>query len=506
MKVWMAAALLVAATAAIYWQTIGHGFLQFDDHAYIVANPHVRGGLTPANALWALFTRQASNWHPLAWMSHMADCSLFGIWPGGHHLTSVVLHAINALLVMAVMRSLGETPASAAVVAGLFALHPLRVESVAWVAERKDLLCGAFFLLAVWAHVATARGRLPRGIGLAACAAATALGALSKGMIVTLPCVLLLVDWWPLRRLAWSPGEPSGRPAGLGRLLIEKLPLFAISAAASWMTVWSQETAFASMTDVPLRLRVAGAAINVADYLGMFFAPSNLAGFYPWDPARITPLRTAASLVLVAVVTGIAVAAQGRQPRLLVGWLWFLGMLVPVSGVVQVGRASLADRFTYLPQIGLAWVCTGIAFDAWTSIAAGIEDPPRRRRFQSLGAAVAAGSLATLAAISWFQAMHWRNTESFWRRSLACAPRNATGHLNLAVELRGEGRLGEAMQHLAAAHAIEPNAVDILLTFGLALSAAGRRTEAEECLARAAAIEPSNQAVRAALQRLRRTE
>ena len=506
MKPWAAAGLLVAATAAIYWQTLGHEFLRFDDHAYIVANPHVRGGLTPENATWALSTRHASNWHPLTWLSHMADCSLYGMWPGGHHLTSVVLHATNALLVLMVMRSLGESPAVCALVAAVFAVHPLRVESVAWVAERKDLLCAAFFLLAVWAHVATARGRLSRGVGLAATAAAMALGALSKGMIVTLPCVLLLLDWWPLRRLAWSPGGPSGQPVGPVRILLEKLPLFAISAAVSWMTIWSQETAIASMTDVPLRLRVAGAAINVADYLGMFLAPTNLAGFYPWDPVKITPLRTFASVALIAAVTAIAVAGRERQPRLLVGWLWFLGMLVPVSGVVQVGRANLADRFTYLPQIGLAWACVGIAFDAWNSVASGIGDPLRRRRFQAAGVALAAASLATLAGISWFQTMHWRDTQALWRRSLACSPRNATGHLNLAVQLRDEGRLGEALQHLAAAHEIEPNAVDILLTFGLALSAAGRLTEAEQCFARAATLEPSNKAVRAAVQRLRPPE
>ena len=492
MRARTAAVLIVAAIAAIYWQTLGHSFLRFDDHAYIAANPHVRGGLTPAGALWALTARQASNWHPLAWISHMADCSLYGMWPGGHHLTSVVLHAVNALLVMAVMRSFGETPAVAAVAASLFAVHPLRVESVAWVAERKDLLCGTFFLLAVWAHAATGRGRLRRGIGLAAGAAAMALGAVSKGMIVTLPCVLLLLDWWPLRRTAGSPGGPAGPPAGVPQLVLEKLPLFAISAAASWMTIWSQERAIASLGDVPLRLRLAGAVINVADYVGMFFAPASLAGFYPWDPARITPFRTAASLAIVAAVTAIAVAVRDRQPRLLVGWLWFLGMLVPVSGVVQVGRANLADRFTYLPQIGLAWAVAGLAFDAWRSVATGIEDPLRRRRFQAMGVSVAAGSLATLAAISWFQATHWRDTESFWRRSLACSPRNATGHLNLAVELRDGSRLGEALVHLAAAHEIEPNAADILLTLGLALSDAGRLTEAEQCFARAATLEPRN--------------
>jgi protein O-mannosyl-transferase len=500
------AIVLVAAIAAIYWQTLGHGFLRFDDHAYIVANPHVRGGLTASNAHWALTARQASNWHPLAWVSHMADCSAYGLWPGGHHLTNVVLHAINALLVMAVMRSLGETLPVAAVVAGLFAVHPLRVESVAWVAERKDLLCGTFFLLAVWAHVATVRGAIRSGIGLPLCAVAMALGALSKGMIVTLPCVLLLLDWWPLRRLVWSPGGPAHTATGVVGVVVEKLPLFAISAATCWMTIWAQETAIASMTDVPLRLRLAGAAINVADYLGMFLAPVNLSGFYPWDPARITAARTAASLAVITTVTVIAVATRDRQPRLLVGWLWFLGMLVPVSGIVQVGRANLADRFTYLPMVGLAWAIVGIAFDAWQNAAATFGDPSRRRWCERLGAAVAAATLLTLAAISWFQTTHWRDTQTFWRRSLACSPRNATGHLNIAVDLRDQGRLDEALFHLASAHEIEPNAVDILLTLGIALADAGRRTEAEQCLARAAALEPGNPAVGQAYRRIRRPE
>jgi len=499
----IAAVLLVAAIAAIYGQTLGHGFLRFDDHAYIVANPHVRGGLTPANAAWALTARQASNWHPLAWMSHMADCSLHGMWPGGHHLTSVVLHAVNALLMLAVMRSLGETPAVAAVAAGLFAVHPLRVESVAWVAERKDLLCGTFFLLSVWAHAATVRGLVNRNVGCAACAAAMACGALSKGMIVTLPCVLLLLDWWPLRRLPWSPGGPAGAPARIAGLVLEKLPLFVISALACWMTVWSQERAIASLDDVPLRLRLAGAAINVVDYLGMFFAPVNLAGFYPWDPARITPFRTAASLAVIAAVTAIAVVARDRQPRLLVGWLWFLGMLVPVSGIVQVGRANLADRFTYLPQIGLAWACAGIAVEAWRGMAARSREAAGRRRIEAAGVVIVAAVLLTLAGISWFQVTHWRDTQSLWRRSLACAPRNSTGHLNLAVELRDEGRLGEAILHLAAAHEIEPSAVDILVTLGVALADAGRPADAERCLARAAALEPRSPLVRDAWRRIR---
>jgi protein O-mannosyl-transferase len=498
--------MLVAAIAAIYWQTLGHGFLRFDDHAYIVANPHVRGGLTASNAVWALTARQASNWHPLAWISHMADCSVYGMWPGGHHLTSVILHAINALLVMAVMRSLGETPAAAAVIAGLFAVHPLRVESVAWVAERKDLLCGTFFLAAVWAHAATARGTIRSGIGLPLCAVAMALGALSKGMIVTLPCVLLLLDWWPLRRLSWSPGGPAGSPAGIARIVLEKLPLFAISAAACWITVWSQEKAIASMSDVPLRLRLAGVAINVVDYLGMFLAPVNLSGFYPWDPAKITAARTAASLAVITVVTVVAVATRDRQPRLLVGWLWFLGMLVPVSGIVQVGRANLADRFTYLPMIGLTWALGGMAFDAWQEAAGRFGDPSKRRRFEMLGIAIAATTLLTLAAISSFQTTHWRDTHTFWRRSLACSPRNATGHLNIAVDLRDRGRLDEALFHLASAHEIEPNAVDILLTLGIALADAGRRTEAEACLARAATLEPGNPAVGQAYRRIRRPE
>lgn len=505
MKPRMAAGLLIAVIAVIYGQTLSHGFLQFDDHAYIAANPHVRGGLTATNVLWALSARHASNWHPLAWISHMADCSLYGMWPGGHHLTSILIHVINALLVMGLMRSLGETRGVAALVAGLFAMHPLRVESVAWVAERKDLLCGTFFLLAVWIHAATVRGGLPRRTGLTACAVAMALGALSKGMIVTLPCVLLLLDWWPLRRLAWSPGGPAGPPARIAGLVLEKLPLFAISAAACWMTVWSQEQAIASVADVPLRLRLAGAVINIADYLGMFFAPVNLAGFYPWDSTRLTPMRTGFSLAVVVAVTAVAVAVRDRQPRLLVGWLWFLGVLVPVSGIVQVGRANLADRFTYLPQIGLAWACAGIAGEAWGGMAARSGDAAGRRRWGGAGIAMAAAVLLTLAAISSFQATHWRDTQSFWRRSLACSPRNATGHLNLAHELRKDGRLDESIVHLEIAHEIEPDAADILLALGIALADTGRPAEAARCLARAAELDPRNTEVEHAIRRLRQS-
>jgi hypothetical protein len=371
-------------------------------------------------------------------------------------------------------------------------VHPLRVESVAWVAERKDLLCGTFFLLAAWAHAVTVRGGLSRKTGLALCAVAMALGALSKGMIVTLPCVLLLLDWWPLRRLAWSPGGPAGPPASVAGLIVEKVPLFAISAAACWMTVWSQEQAIATVADVPLWLRLAGASTNVVDYLGMFLAPVNLAGFYPWDSARLTPWRTVASLAVIVAVTSAGVAVRDRQPRLLVGWLWFLGMLVPVSGVVQVGRANLADRFTYLPQIGLAWACVGIGVDMWNGLIRRFVPHGSEPRGRVVGVAVAMAVLAPCATLSYVQAMHWRDTETFWRRSLACAARNPTAHLNLGMELRDQGRLDEAIRHLAAAHALEPDAVDVLQTLGLALSDAGRLEQAHECLMRALAIDPEN--------------
>jgi hypothetical protein len=324
-------------------------------------------------------------------------------------------------------------------------------------------------------------------------------------MIVTLPCVLLLLDWWPLRRLAWSPGGPAGSPARIAGLVLEKLPLFAISAAACCMTVWSQEKAIASVADVPLRLRLAGAVINVADYLGMFFAPVNLAGFYPWDSTRLTPMRTGFSLAVVVTVTAVAVAVRNRQPRLLVGWLWFLGVLVPVSGIVQVGRANLADRFTYLPQIGLAWACAGIASEAWGGMAARSGDAAGRRRWGVAGIAMAAAVLLALAAISSFQATHWRETQSFWRRSLACSPRNATGHLNLAFELRKDGRHEESIFHLEIAHEIEPDAADILLALGIALADTGRPAEAARCLDRAAELDPRNTEVEHAIRRLRQS-
>jgi len=421
----LAATALFALVAGVFLPALNHGFITYDDPTYVTENAHVTGGLTWAGVKWAFRSTEASNWHPLTWLSHMEDCQVYGLRPWGHHLTSVLLHAIDAVLLFAVLRKMTGAPRRSLFVAALFGLHPLHVESVAWVSERKDVLSTAFWMLVLWAYARRAelaragRPGAPAFYGLSLLF--FALGLMCKPMLVTLPFVLLLLDYWPLGR--WTGPGTTARWA----LLLEKIPFLALSTAASAVTLIAQQggEAVASVADYPLPLRLANALIAYCRYLGKCFVPAKLAVFYPYFAEQPPFRETLLACAFLGAVTAAAMALARRRPYLLVGWLWFVGTLVPVIGLVQVGGQPMADRYSYVPLIGVFIMATWAVGDATASL-------PRRRA--ALGAAAGA-VLACLAVMTSRQLAFWRDGTSLFRHALAVTENNWVAHANLSATL-----------------------------------------------------------------------
>ena len=470
------AVTLFVVTAALYARAVSFDYVNYDDDIYTYANAHVQDGLSWRGVRYAFTTADASNWHPLTWLSLQADVSLFGRGPRGHHATNVVLHALNAaLLFLALLRLTGERwPAAAC--AALFALHPLRVESVAWIAERRDVLCGLFWIMTMFAHAAYARAPGWGRYGLVTVACAAAL--LAKPMAVTLPFALLLLDYWPLRR--WRGGQ-------VQRVILEKVPLLACAAVMAGLTVWAQKRAGAvsDAAVLPVADRVATAAFACVQYLWATLWPTRLAAFYPHrfqPPNAGLPLWTVTipSLLLVTSLLAIALGTLRRAPWFGIGLLWFFGTLVPVIGLVQVGLQSHADRYTYIPSIGL-----GIAV-CW-SVAALVRHRPELR--WPVGV-VSGAVLVALALASHRQVGFWRDSQTLWRRAIAVVPRNYLAHSNLGHALYAAGERSAAVQEFRRAVEINPHYAPALHNLGAALAASGDRDhEAETLLRRASAID-----------------
>ena len=460
--------LLFLCVAGIFLRTTADDFITYDDPVYVTKNTHVTGGLTWANVRWAFTTTEASNWHPLTWLSHMTDCQLFGLHPWGHHLTNVLLHALNALLLFVVLRRMTGAVWRSLFVAALFGLHPLHVESVAWAAERKDVLSTAFLMLTLWAYarrVELARaGRPGAGIFYGWALLFFALGLMCKPMLVTLPCVLLLLDYWPLNR--WDGASTLARWA----LLAEKIPFFVLSAAASAVTLFAQGRGgtVASIEDYPWPVRLANALIAYCRYLGKCFVPAKLAVFYPYFATQPPLWETLLAGVLLAGITAAAVVLIRRRPYLLVGWLWFAGTLVPVIGLIQIGGQSMADRYSYVPLIGVfimaAWAA-GDAAAAWP------------HRLPILG--LAAGAIvAGLAVLTSRQLGYWKDGISLFRHAVAVTENNWVAHANLAATLSKSSASGagaefqETMRILSAfAETYDRKGVELERTPGRSLEA-----------------------------------
>ncbi len=477
--------LLAALTLALYAPVRNHGFLLYDDDRYITENRAVLFGLSWHGVGQAFASTNLDNWHPLTWVSHMADMSCFGTWAGGHHLVSAGFHAANVVLAAWVVWALTGSWWGAVAVAGVFGLHPLRVESVAWAAERKDVLSGFFFLLGLAAYGWWLRRPSPgRWLQVVA---AHGLGLLSKPMVVTFPVVLLVLDFWPLGRL--RRGEAARRVG-------EKAPLVAMSAALGVVTYLAQSRggSVKDWVEYPFWSRAGNAVVSTGMYLVTFVRPVDLAVFYPHPRGGLSWWLVAVWGVVLAGLTAGAVLARRRAPFLLAGWVWYLVMLAPVIGLVQVGMQARADRYTYLPLVGVTVaVVWGLA-----GLAGRLRVPPAARV-----AAVAVVLAALTAGTSRYLAV-WRDDEALFRHALAVTRDNYVAHDNLAIALLVRERGREALEHAAAAARLEPKPDPARhVALGRAFARAGLRGAATEEYQRALEIDPGNAAARRELLLLR---
>jgi protein O-mannosyl-transferase len=464
-------ALLLAAVAIVFGQTVRHDFVNYDDNVYVYENVRVAEGLTAGGIGWALTTNHGSLWAPATWTSYLLDSQLYGPKPWGYHLTNVLLHAATAILLFLVLWRMTGDFWPGALAAAVFAVHPLRAEAVAWVAERKGLLSGLFFVLTLGAYLRYVRR--PSAVRYLAIAILFALGLMAKPMLVTLPFVLLLLDYWPLGRMDEKPRqavEPSGAGARRGflGLLVEKIPLLLLSAAACAAAPLSQGRAVIKLENVAMSTRLANAPVSYVAYLGQFFCPVNLAIPYPHPGVDLPSWQPLATLSALLAVSAAAIVWRRRIPCLFVGWFWYVGMLVPVIGLVQVGLHAMADRYTYLPQIGLCVVL------AWGG-ARLARTRPRRRLACGVASAIA---VAALMGCTWRQTAFWRDSETLWRHTLACTSRNGLAHFNLGAALAAQGRSDEAVAEYQEALAIAPNDAEAHSNLGNALAGQGRIDDA----------------------------
>ena len=454
---------LVAITWGIFGRALGYDFFNYDDSFYVYQNHWISDGLTRAGFVRAFTHPLVGNWHPLTSLSLMLDAEIFGLKAGGYHGVNVALHSIAVLLLFFVLRSMTGAVWRSALVAAIFAIHPLRAESVVWISERKDVLSGVFFMLGLWAYCRYAQGP-PRLLNYLLVATALTLGLMSKAMLVTFPCLLLLLDYWPLRRFAFSPAGadgPRNKPpsASVARLLLEKVPLLGLTIAISVATMWAQKQALTAAQDWPLRWRVDNALVTIWIYLRQMVWPADLAPFYPHPKGDLALWVVGLSLLGLLATSFSIFIARKKYPYLVTGWLWYLGLLVPVIGLVQVGWQAHADRYTYLPLIGiyLAIVWGAADFtDRW------------RSRKLLLGAAATA-IIATLMALSWKQVGYWSSSVRLWRHTLAVTTDNDVAERGLGTELLRLGQVDEAIAHDREALRIRPGDTNGLTNLANAL-------------------------------------
>jgi protein O-mannosyl-transferase len=451
--------LLTVGVLGAYNPVIHNGFINFDDDGYILDNPHVNAGLTWSTVKWAFTTFDKANWAPLSWLSHALDCELFGLNPAGHHYMSVLLHAANAVLLFLLLQAATRSRWRSLMVAALFALHPINVESVAWAAERKNVLSMMFFLLALHAYTwYTRKPAIPR---YAAVFFLFTLGLLSKSQIITFPFLLFLWDYWPLSRI-FPPTQlntlnpEQNKPRVRKSLLVwEKVPLLMLSAASAALTMRAEKAGGAVKSQYSLLLRLETGVISYVRYLGKALWPSKLVALYP-HPTELYPAwQVGAALILLALITVAVLLARDRR-YLAVGWLWFLGAMVPMIGLVQVGTQAMADRFAYLPFIGLFVMCTWLVADCC-----------RAGRISASRPALAAFScLLILGVLTYRQVGFWHDIRSFWQRTLVLTQNNYVAHDSLGTYLAAQGDADEAAAHFRAAILIRPDDLPANLNLG----------------------------------------
>ncbi len=472
----MMVAALAVATLAVYGQVISHQFIKLDDDLSIQNNPMVIGGLTLKGIAWAFTTFHDSNWHPLTWISHQVDSQIFGLDAGGHLLVSALIHVANTLLVFLLLKRLTGASWRSAIVAALFALHPLHVESVAWAVERKDNLSTFFGLLSLLAYALYAEAPSWRRYALVAFW--LALGLMSKPMLVTWPFVLLLLDYWPLKRLAWQPANGIGRFAKAWVPLIrEKLPLICLVAGSMLMTYLAQSAGGTlPMADPPFSLRLSNALVSYAKYLFLTAWPTGLGVYYPFPPEGVPAWQVAGAVALLLVITALSIREARKRPYLIMGWFWFLGTLIPVIGVMRIGIGlEMADRYHYVPSIGL-----------FTAIVFGLGELAVAWRIGRVTiAAFSAIVLLGFGFLSGVQVRFWRDSVTLFERTLSVTSNNALIQNQLGVVLNQQGKRTEAFSHFAEALRIKPDYFHALANMALALSQQGKTAEAIDFYQRA---------------------
>jgi len=488
----MVCLFLIVTTVAVFWHLQHHEFVNYDDDLYVTENRHVQAGLTAESVIWAFTTSHATNWHPLTWLSHMSDYELYGLNPKGHHLSNLLFHVVSTILLFLVFRRMTGALWRSSLVAALFALHPLHVESVAWVSERKDVLSTFFWMLTMWTYLRYVEDpRLHRYLLVFFTFSA---GLMSKPMLVTLPFVLLLIDYWPLGRFQIEQSGDAGTSKkdqwGAFRcekqhvfyLIWEKVPFFALSAVSSIVTFLAQQKggAVSSLVAYPLSIRIVNALVSYVGYMGKTVWPHGLAVFYP-HPDKMLPMwQVAAAGLSLVLISVIVIRVARRFPYVPVGWLWYLGTLVPVIGLVQVGSHAMADRYTYIPLIGLFIIPVWGLFDLGARWLCG-------RVVLTISTV---GVLSAFMIATWLQVGHWKDSITLFEHALDVTANNPVAHNNLGIALELQGKVDAGVAHYSEALEIKPDFAEAHNNLGSALDAQGRLDEAAIHYSKALQIKP----------------
>ena len=471
---------LVVVTSAAYWRVPGNGYIvYYDDGAYVTQNPHIKAGLTAGSIRWAFTGIRCGNWHPLTWISHMVDYRLFGLKPMGHHLVNLILHLANTLLLFAILRRMTGSLWRSAFVAALFAVHPLHVESVAWVAERKDVLSTFFWMLAMGAYVLySEKPGIKRYLPVILL---YALGLMAKPMLVTLPLVLLMLDYWPLRRMkqGW-------------KLILEKLPLLVMAAGSSIVTVIAQNKgeAMTALNVISIGVRISNALVSYVAYVEKMLWPVRLAMFYPHPKDSLASWKVAGSAIVLIGFSALVLRTTRKRPYMGFGWLWYLVTLVPVIGVVQVGLQAMADRYTYIPLMGLFIIV------AWLVPDLVVETKRWGEKAPVVLAVFACLVIAVLAVGTWVQVGYWRDSITVFQRAIDVTEGNFLAHMDLGLALSKQGKLDEAREHYEQAAAIRPDWDEAHYNLGTIYGKLGDADSAIEAYREALRLNPKFTAAR----------
>jgi len=474
--------VLVGMIVGVYFQVYAFEFVGFDDNEYVYENPHVTTGISLENIIWSFTAFHSNNWHPLTWISHMMDCQVFGLHPGWHHLVNLLFHILNSVLLFLVFSKMTGGLWQSAFIAAVFAIHPLHVESVAWVAERKDVLSAFFWMLTLWGYQAYVKlPGIKRYIGVLLF---FTLGLLSKPMLVTLPFVLLLLDYWPLGRIQFQEKQCDFTHCVLSQknLILEKIPLFILSGVSSVMTFGAQNHGgvVKSFETFPMINRIANAFVSYLSYMGKMIYPENLAFQYPY-PENLALWKGTGAVLMVLLITLLAMHLAVKRPYFIVGWLWYLGTLVPVIGLVQVGMQSMADRYMYIPMVGLLMVVSwGVS-----------EFIQRWKTLKTVSAASAMIIIPLLMVVSWKQTGYWATSNKMLEHTLKVTSNNYIAHDTLGVNLFLAGKTDEAIYHYLKAAQIYPKNYYTQFNLGVARFQQGKMDEAIEHYTKAVSLEPN---------------